>query len=289
MRPPSTKDWIVLLLLGTVWGCSFIMIKKAVHVFNPLQMTSWRMVLAWAVYLPVALAYWSKIDWTKWKYLAGVAFFGSAIPNFMFAVAQQHVNSGLAGVLNSLTPFFTLLLGVSFFGMTFTRNKAIGVLLGLTGAVILVWFNSGGTVSGNFYFAALCVLATICYAINANLVNTHLREEHPAAIASAAFMVTGIVFLGMLWWSGGIEAARTNPKGLEGLGYVFYLAAIGTVVGSIVYFWLLQRTSAIFATSVTYLLPVVALLIGLLDGETLSVFDGIGTGVILAGVYLARK
>ncbi len=289
MRPPSTTDWIVLILLGAVWGCSFIMIKKAVHVFDPLQMTSWRMVLAWAVYLPVAVAYWSKIDWTKWKYLAGVAFFGSAIPNFMFAVAQQHVNSGLAGVLNALTPLFTLLLGVSFFGMSITRNKVLGVVMGFAGAVILVWFNSGGTVSGNFFFAGLCVLATVCYALNANIVNTWLRGEHPAAIASAAFMITGVLFIGMLVWSGGIGAVRNNEKGWEGLGYVFYLAAIGTVAGSIVYFWLLQRTSALFATSVTYLLPVVALLIGLFDGEKLSVFDGLGTAVILGGVYLARK
>lgn len=289
MRPPSTTDWIVLIVLGLVWGCSFIMIKKAVHIFEPLQMTSWRMVLAWAVYIPVALVYWSKINWKKWKYLAGVAFFGSAIPNFMFAVAQQHVNSGLAGVLNSLTPFFTLILGVGFFGMTLTRNKVFGVLLGLAGAVILVWFNSNGTVSGNFLFASLCVIATICYAINANLVNTWLRDEHPAAIASAAFMITGVIFLGMLWWSEGVQAVTTHKDGWAGLGYVFYLAAIGTVAGSIIYFWLLQRTSAIFATSVTYLLPVVALLVGLFDGERLTVFDGLGTAIILAGVYLARK
>lgn len=288
-KAPETLDWIVLILLGAVWGFSFIMIKKAVQVFNPVQMTSWRMVLAFLVYIPIAITYWSKIDWSKWKYLVGVAVFGSAIPNFMFAVAQQHVASGLAGALNSLTPLFTLLLGVSMFGMPFTKNKLWGVALGWAGAATLVIYSSGGRVEGHAFFAFLCVVATVCYALNANIVNTYLRGEHPAGIASSAFMITGLIFVAILLATGGIQAVQTHPEGIKALGYVFYLAAVGTAAGSIVYFWLLQRTSALFATSVTYLLPVFALLIGLFDGEPLSATEFLGAGIILLGVYLARK
>jgi drug/metabolite transporter (DMT)-like permease len=288
MKAPSTLHWVVLVGLGTLWGCSFLAIKKSVQVFDPLQMAAWRMVLAWLVYVPVALVFWSKINWRKWKPLVGVALFGSAIPNFLFAVAQQHVNSGLAGTLNSLTPIFTLLLGVLFFGMGLTRNKVLGVVLGLSGALLLVAFHGKGGFGGDAGYAFLCAMATLCYAINANLVNTYLRGEHPAAIASAAFMLTGWSFAGLLWWSGGWGAVTERPGGWLALGYVFYLAAIGTALASIVYFWLLQRTSALFATSVTYLLPVVALLLGLLDGETLSATDLLGMAVILVGVYLSR-
>lgn len=204
-------------------------------------------------------------------------------------MAQQHVNSSLAGVLNTLTPLFTLIIGTAFYAMQFSREKVLGVVIGLAGALILVLFNASSGVSGNAFFASLCVLATVCYAINANTVNTHLRDMPPAGIASAAFMITGGIFLLGLWWSGGWQVAFQHPDGMKGLGYIFYLSAVGTVLGSILYFYLLQRTSAIFATSVTYLLPIGAILIGAMDGESIAWVDLLGTAVILLGVYLARK
>jgi drug/metabolite transporter (DMT)-like permease len=288
-RPPSTLDWCVLLFLAAMWGASFYFIKHAVQIFDPLHMAMWRMVLATIIYLPIAAAYWSRIDWRRWKPLIVVAFCGSAIPNFLFAVAQRHVNSSLAGMLNSLSPLFTLILGVGFFKMTFTRSKVIGVALGLTGAVMLILFNAKSSVSGNAFFAGLCALATICYALNANVVNTWLRDQPPAGIASAAFVITGGFFIIGLFASGAWTAVWQNPAAWEGLGYVFYLAAIGTVLGTIIYFWLLQRTSAIFATSVTYLLPVTAIMLGVFDGETVGPMDMLGIAVILVGLYVARK
>ncbi len=288
-RPPSSFDWFLMFVLAAVWGASFLFIKHSVQIFNPIQMAMWRMVMATLLYLPIAAAFWSKIDWTRWKSLLIVAFCGSAIPNFLFALAQQHVNSSLAGVLNSLTPLFTLLLGVAFFKMDFTRSKVLGVTLGLAGAFILILFNSKSAVSGNAFFAGLCALATVCYAINANVVNKNLRDMHPASIASAAFVLTGLFFIIGLWWSGGWQAAQQHEEGLEGLGYIFYLAAIGTVGGSILYYWLLQRTTAVFATSVTYILPIVAMVLGAFDGEVLGPIDMVGAAVILTGVYIARK
>lgn len=289
VRPPSTFDWFLLLMLALVWGASFWFIKHSVAIFSPMQMAMWRMVMATVIYVPVAAAFWSKINWKRWKSLLIVAFCGSAIPNFLFAVAQQHVNSSLAGVLNALTPLFTLILGVALFDMTLTKNKIFGVVLGLVGAAMLILFNSKSAMSGNAFYATLCALATVCYAINANTVNRWLRDQHPAAIASAAFVLSGWMFCIGLWWSGGWEEAMRHERGFEGLGYIAYLAAVGTVGGSILYFWLLQRTSAIFATSVTYLLPVSAIILGAFDGEAIGPLDLIGTGVILAGLYIARK
>ena len=288
-RKPVLLDWIALIALALVWGASFIFIKRSVKVFEPAQMAMWRMVLAMLVYMPIAAAYWSKIDWKRWRPLVVVAFCGSAIPNYFFAIAQQHVNSSLAGVLNSLTPLFTLVLGVAFFQMKATWYKALGVSLGLVGAAVLILHNGSG-VNGesSFWFAALCVLATVCYAVNANVVGRYLRDLPPAAIASAAFMITGWLFVIGLFATGG-WGRIWEPGGMVGLGYVFYLAAIGTVAGSIGYFWLMQRTSPLFATSVTYLLPISAILIGIFDGEQVQVWDYLGTGIILTGLYLAQK
>jgi len=288
-RPPVAFDWLLMLSLAAVWGGSFFFIKHAVQIFEPMQMAMWRMALSTTLYLPVALAFWSKIDWTRWRALLSVAFFGSAIPNLLFAIAQQHVTSGLAGVLNSLTPLFTLIIGVGFFQMSFTRYKILGVALGMSGAILLILFNSKSGASGNAFFATLCAVATVCYAINANVVNRHLRDMHPAAIASAAFILTGLLFWIGIWLSGAWTAVQTREHGWQGLGYVFYLAALGTVGGNILYFLLIQRTSALFATSVTYLLPIFAMLVGIFDGETLGAMDVAGTGVILAGVYIARR
>lgn len=288
-RPPVTLDWFILFLLTVIWGASFLFIKRSVAIFTPMQMAMWRLVLALVIYIPIAAMFWSRIDWTRWKALLVVAFCGSALPNLLFAVAQVHVSSSLAGVLNALTPLFTLSLGVVFFQMPFFKNKLLGVILGLLGAVVLIVFNASSSVSGNGFFAVLCAIAAVCYAVNANIVNRYLRDQHPAAIASAAFILTGWIFLLGLWWSDAWPAVQQHPEGWVGLGYIFYLAALGTVGGSILYFWLLQRTSAIFATSVTYLLPIAALALGALDGEVVGLTDLAGTGVILGGVYLARK
>lgn len=288
-RQPAALDWFLMFFLAAIWGASFLFIKRSVTIYSPVQMAMWRMVFATVIYLPIAAAYWSKIDWKRWKPLVIVAFCGSAIPNFFFAVAQQHVNSSLAGVLNSLTPLFTLMLGTAFYGMEFSRDKVLGVIIGLIGAIVLVLFNASSWISGNAFFASLCVLATVCYAINANTVNTYLRDQHPAGIASAAFMITGGFFMIGLWFSGGWDVAWQHPDGFIGLGYIFYLSAVGTVIGSILYYIILQRTSAIFATSVTYLLPIGAIAIGALDGEAIGWVDVLGTAVILLGVYLARK
>jgi drug/metabolite transporter (DMT)-like permease len=288
-RQPAALDWFVVILLATIWGASFIMIKRSVEIFTPVQMAMWRMVLATLVYLPIAAAYWSKIDWKRWKPMLVVAFCGSAIPNFLFAVAQQHVNSSLAGILNALTPLFTVIIGASFFQMQVNWARILGIVVGLSGAVLLVLFNRGMDTSGNVFFAGLCILATVCYAINANTVGRYLRDQHPAAIASSAFVITGGLFVIGLLYAGGWAAVWQHPNGIKGLGYVFYLAAMGTVGGSILYFWLLQRTSPIFATSVTYLLPVTAIALGFFDGESVSPVELLGTGIILTGLYLARK
>ena len=245
--------------------------------------------MATLAYIPFAIVYWSKIKWKYWHYYLIVALCGSAIPNLMYAFAQQHVSSSLAGILNSLTPLFTLILGGLFFQMSVTRYKVAGILLGLVGAIVLVLFNAKSGVSGNLGYALLCAFATVFYALNSNVIGSKLKGQHPAAIAAASFMLLGLPSILMLVASGGIEAAQAHPQGLEGIGYLAFLGIVGTALASIVYFGVLQKTSTIFATSVTFLLPVMSMMIGAWDGEEIGVVDLLATCIILGGLYLARK
>lgn len=290
-RQPSLSDWAILFLLALMWGASFLMIKKALVVYDPVQCAFMRMGLATATYLPLAILYFKKIDWSKWRPLLVVALCGSGIPNYFFALAQTKVSSSLAGILNSLTPLFTLLLGILFFGMKSSRHKAIGVLLGLLGTVLLLLFGHGLTakIGGESLFAIFCVLATVCYAINANTVQRHLTGMHPVAIGAASFFLIGPVYLAGVYFSGAWAATFAHPAPSLAIGSLVYLAVIGTAAASMLYFHLLQRTSAIFATSVTYLLPVIAIVLGIMDGETVSAVHFAGTALILTGLYLARK
>ncbi len=286
---PGTRAWLTMFGLAFVWGFSFLFIKRSVAIFTPIQMLSWRMVMAFLAYVPFAIAYWSRIQWRHWRLYLMVALCGSAIPNLLYGFAQQHVSSSLAGILNSLTPLFTLITGYLIFQMKVTRYKIAGILMGLAGAIVLVLFNASSGLEGQFYYAALCAFATVFYALNSNIIGSSLQGHHPAAIASASFMLLGPLAIGMLIGSGGVEAALTHPRGMAGVGYLAFLGVVGTALASIVYFDLLQKTSTLFATSVTFLLPVMSMLIGAYDGEPIGPIDVLATAIILGGLYLARK
>lgn len=274
-----------------MWGGSFLMIKKSLVVFPPEQAVFVRMSFASLAYLPFALVYFRKIDWSKWRALLVVSLCGSGLPNYFFAMAQTKVSSSLAGILNSLTPFFALILGVWFFKNKASDNKWKGVLLGLAGTMALILFGRGGGVqfSGEGLLPLFCVAATICYAINANTVANFLQGVHPIAIGSASFFLTAIPYFSGLYFSGAWQTMWTHPAPQTALLCLGYLAVVGTALASMLYFYLVQRAGAIFATSVTYLLPIFAMIFGFFDGEKLMPVHFLGTAAILAGLYLTRK
>lgn len=287
---PTTFHWFVLLFLGLMWGSSFLFIKKSVEVYSPAQMTFVRMVIAWLIYLPFGIIWWKKIDWSQWRPLLVVALCGSGFPNYFFAVGEQTVSSGVAGVLNSLVPLFTLGLGVLFFNSKTTSTKVSGILLGLAGAIFLILYSTRGESAGGgkLFHALLCIAAAVMYAINANTIGSRLRGMNSIVIGAASFMISGPIYLVGAALTGGFPVAL-NPENWQATGMVLYLAAIGTVAASVVYVWLVQRTSAVFGTSVAYLFPVFSLGLGLLDGETVGLGHLIGAGLVLGGLYLSRK
>ena len=218
-----------------------------------------------------------------------VGLTGTGIPAFLFPFAQTHISSSLSGILNSLTPLSTLLLGVLVFKAPIMYNKLFGVLIGLVGAGLLILFGADGGLSGNLWYGLLIVLATICYGMSSNLVGFYLRDMSSLMISAVSFTIVGLPAIVLLFGTDFTAVLQTHPQGWECLGYITVLALFSTVLASVIFFRLIQWTNPLFASSISYLVPIVATFLGFWDGETISLFHFLGMGLILFGVYLARK
>jgi drug/metabolite transporter (DMT)-like permease len=226
----------------------------------------------------------------KWKYIIIIGILGTGLPALLFAKAQTVISSSVAGILNSLTPLFTLATGVLFFGQKARLLRVLGVITGLAGAVGLVYVTSNQSFEFHFTYALFIILATIFYSVQSNIIKTHLNEVNPAAITTLGFLTIGApagVYL--FFFSDFPEILMNESQGRSGFFYVAILSVFGSVIALILYNRLVQITNAVFATSVTYLVPVVALLWGVLDGERLPVISTAFIALILTGVIMVNK
>ncbi len=285
----GARQWLSLGLLGLVWGSSFILIKRGIEVYDPQQVGAMRLSISALAFLPFFLIQMRRVDWSKWKPLVVVGLCGSAIPAFLFPLAQMNISSSVTGVLNSLTPLFTLLLGLLFFGRKFRMVKLLGVFIGLAGATILILAgNEGGFQGSNIWYALLAVLATICYAISVNTVGTHLSNMSSLTISAISFVIVGFPAMIYLFSTDFVEVLTHHEQGYTAFFYIALLALAGTVLASLLFFQLVHWTSPVFASSVAYVIPLFAMGWGFMDGEAVTVFHFISAGLILYGLYLTR-
>jgi drug/metabolite transporter (DMT)-like permease len=288
-RIKGLKYWLPLGLLGLVWGSSFILIKKGIEVYDPLQVGAMRLSISALAFLPFFLIQMRRVDWSKWKPLVVVGLCGSAIPAFLFPLAQMNISSSVTGVLNSLTPLFTLLLGLLFFGRKFRIIKLLGVFIGLAGATLLILMsNEGGFSSNNIWYALMAVLATVCYAISVNTVGSHLSNMSSLTISAVSFFIIGPPAMIYLFSTDFVDILTQNDQGYTAFFYIALLALAGTVLASLLFFQLVHWTTPVFASSVAYVIPLFAMAWGAIDGETLTIFHLISAGLILYGLYLTR-
>ena len=281
--------WIILGLLALTWGSSFILIKKGLVAFSPQQIAGLRISIAFVAFLPVIFQYRKKIDWSNWKALVLVGFFGSFFPAFLFPIAQTHLSSSVAGVLGALTPLFTLFLGLLFFKFPISKRKMIGVIVGFMGAGVLVLSEEGSGTTTNVLYGLYVVLATFMYATTNNVLKAKLQNMSSVATSAASFLIIGIPGLITLFSSGFVSVLETHPHGWTSFGYVVILSLFSTVMATLLYFKLIQLTTPIFGSMVNYLVPVVALSWGLWDGEILVLMQIFGMILILFGIYISRK
>lgn len=283
-------NFAILIGLSIVWGSSFILIKKALVAFSPDQVASLRISISALAFLPVVLWNWKRIDWSKWKWLLVVGSTGSAIPAFLFSTAQTQLSSTIAGILNSLSPLFTLTFGIILFGAAVIKRKVVGVLLGLTGAIIMTAIAEQGDISGNLLYGLLIVGAAACYGLSANVVSFKLQDMKSLYLSAASFCMVGLpALIYLLFYTNFPERMVMNENAQMSLYAVLFLALIGTVVASVIFYYLIQKTSALFGSTVAYLMPIVSIGWGFFDGEVINLWHFVGMGLILGGVYLSRN
>jgi drug/metabolite transporter (DMT)-like permease len=280
--------WIYLVGLALIWGSSFILIKKGLIGLSALQVGSLRIIFAAIFLLLIGFKSLSKIPKEKWKFIAMTSMFGTFVPAFLFAIAQTEIDSSVTSILNSLTPLNTLILGALVFGVGFEKRQVWGVFIGLVGSLLLVFNGAMNHPNQNYYYAILVIIASICYAINVNLIKKFLSDLSPVSITTGNFLVLLFPSLAILYFSGFSEVIHVE-KVQHAVVFIMILGVLGTGIANIVFFKLIQMSSPVFATSVTYLIPVVAFFWGLLDNEMLTPVQFIGAFIILIGVYLSAK
>jgi len=284
----TLKSWLALGLLTLIWGSSYILIKWGLVAFEPFQVASLRVGIAAVAFFPFFLIKRKEVQTKDWKYLAIIGLVGTGIPSALFPIAQTEISSSLTGVLSTLTPIFTLILGILFFATKVARRNMLGVIIGLAGAMTLIIFGKAAFEGGNNWFGLFIVLGCFCYAVSVNTVKAGLQNLNPITLSSAAFaLLLPLAGFGF-WWTDISTTLQTHPQAWECLGYIAALSLAGTFFASVLFFWLVQLTSPVFASTVAYLMPIVALLLGALDGELITVWHLGGMMLILVGVYLTK-
>jgi len=276
-------NWVILITLALIWGTSFILIKRGLRSFSSTQVASLRVFITYLVLLPVSLRHIRKVDRNNIASLLIIGIIGNALPAYLYPAAQTRIDSTVAGMLNSLTPVFTLFIGIFIYKRKATLNQVSGIILGLIGAAGLLY-------RGDFSFdptGLLIVLATLFYGISSNQV-TRIKGMNGLVITSLAFFFIGPV-AGINLLMSDFTTAIATDQWLLNLGYIALLAVIGSAFALAIFNILIIRTSPVFAVSVTYLAPVVSTMWGKADGEFITPFMIISVFCILAGVYLSTR
>lgn len=283
------QKWLYLILLALVWGSSFILMKKALIGLTPIQLGALRIIFTGVFLFSTSASSIKKIQKKHWKYITFTAFAASFFPVFLFAFSINQIDSAVVSILNCFTPFNTLIFGALLFGFAFRKVQFYGILIGLVGCAILILSGASLNESQNYWYSILVLIASLGYALNVNMVKRYLQDVPPRAIVTGNFLLIFIPALIVLYITGFFSDYTYDKKGLLALGYVAILAIFGTGLAKIMYNKLVQISTPIFSSSVTYLIPLVAVFWGFVDGEQFSVIQLSGGVIILLGIYLVNK
>jgi len=279
------NPYVFLGILAIIWGSSFILMKEGLKHFSSYQVAAMRISFAGIALIPFVK--WRKvvIKAGDLKYFIISGILGSAIPAFLFTAAQTKISSSLAGAINGLTPLFALLVAVVFVGVKFNKLKVYGVIVGLLGAFFLI---VGQELNFDIKYTSLAVLAAVCYGINVNIIKQKLNDYPPRLVAALPLAIISIIGAGVMLYLG-FDVSWDQEQDIKSLVAIVILAVVGTSLSLVMFNRLIQQTNTVFATSVTYLIPIVALFWGFLANETISSNQMIGLGFILIAIWLIRK
>ena len=275
--------WIALVVLSLIWGTSYILMKKGLESFSSLQVGALRILITFVCLLPIALKHFHHLNRTNILSIIIIGLFGSVIPAFLFPLAETKITSSLAGMLNSLTPVFTMVFGITIYKRKAIKNQIAGVILGLLGAIGLLYT---GSFSFNMY-GLLVVLATVLSGISSNEVSK-VKELNGIKITALSFFVTSPLAIGYLMFSD-LSVPMHTVNWVRNLCFIGILAVLGSATALVIYYLLIRDTSPIFASYVTYFIPIVATLWGFADNEHFSSSMPISIIFIFAGVFIINR
>ncbi len=281
---------ILLLTLSLIWGTSFILIKQGLKVFSPDMLGALRVTAAAIFLLPLALPRLKELKPGDHFKLLMSGLMGIFIPAFLFAFAQTKLNSSLAGILNTLSPLWTMIIGAMFFTQRFRGYAIIGIIISFFGAVLLALSRSGGTITGFNVYALLIVAACALYGANLNWVKFKIHDLGSITITSVSLLFIGpLAALYLFFATDFTVVLTTNPGAWKAFGFIVLLALMSTAIAGLLFNKLLRISSPLYTSSVTYIMPIVAVVWGVIDGEQLLLGHFIGMAAILGGVYLANR
>jgi drug/metabolite transporter (DMT)-like permease len=281
--------WGILILLTLVWGSSFILIKKGLGVFTATQVSALRILSAAVFMTPFAISRIRKTEKKHFLLIFLSGFIGSLIPAYLFALAQTRLDSAITGIINAMTPVFVVLIGAMFYKQKINRIMIAGLLLAFSGTAMLMFYAAEGQRVIN-YFALLVVAATVMYGLNVNILKFNLSKLNAVAISSISLSFMGPVAAVQLFvFTDFVHRMQSGESALLALGYLSLLGIVGTGLALILFNKLIKIATPLFASSVTYLIPVVAVCWGIVDGEQLTIRHFVSMLIIAVGVYLTNK
>ena len=289
----ALKSWLFLILLALIWGSSFILIKRGLLIFSPGEVGAYRIVSAGLVLIPLALPRLKNLNKRQVGNLLIVGLVGSFIPAFLFAKAQTQLSSSLTGVLNAFTPLSVVVIGALFFKSRITRQNAFGLLIAFIGVSILITVRDGGGL-GTFAqinsYALLVLLATLCYGLNVNIIKYWFVALKPVEITAISLMMVLPIASMYLFLFTDFSFKLVHAEGAYlAAGYITILGVVGTAIALIIFNLLVKIATPVFASSVTYLIPIVAILWGVWDGEVLLLGHYIGILAVIIGVWIGNR
>ena len=285
----SNAKWWYLALLSLIWGSSFILIKKGLVGLTDYQLGSLRIVLTSIFLFSVGFKSIRQIERRHWKWVAISGFISSFFPPFLFAMAQNEIDSAVASMLNSVVPIMTLLTGLLLFKIPSTKFQIAGVIIGLLGTLFLILAGAEFNPNQNYWYSLFILAASVGYAFNVNIIKKYLNDISALAVTTGSFLFIVVPAGAILYATGFFETVFSSAEMQTSALYVAILSLFGTAIAKVVFNKLVQIASPVFASSVTYTMPVVAVLWGFIDGEVFSVWQILAAAVILFGVRLGNK
>ena len=283
------KKWFYLAILSLIWGSSFILIKKGLVGLTPYQVASLRIIFAATVILLYSYNSLKKIPKASWKWILITAYTGTFFPVYFISYGQSEIESGLASIITTITPINTLVVGIIFFGLIFTKKQLLGLLIGLGGAILLIYEASGADFSINIYYSLFIYMTTVGYAASVNLIKNYLTNISPEAVTAGIFISISPPALIVLFLSDFSSLNFHDSQVINSIIFVFVLGVFSSAIAQTLFNKFVKIASPLFASAVTYTMPIVAIFWAILDGETLTLMQFFATAIILVGVYMVNK